>query len=201
MDTKNILKKIKSQKVRKFDESVEVILSVVQPKSGDAAIRMDINIPNSFGKQKSVLVLCDKSEADGAKGADFIGLEDFVEKIKNGWREFDVVIATPTVMPKIAILGKYLGSSGLMPNPKNGTVTKDVAKAIGEFKSGKINIKSNKSGQIQLAVGKKSMDDEKLSENIEYTVKTLSEGIEKNFNTKVKSIFVKTSMGVPYRLI
>jgi len=200
MDYKSILKKIRTQKEKKFDETVELIFSVDTGKSSEGSLRMDLNIPNSFGKGKKILVLCDKAEESDAKAADFLGLDEYVEKIKSGWKEFDVVIATPTVMPKIAILGKYLGSSGLMPNPKAGTVTKDIANAIKEFQSGKVNVKANKSGQIQLVAGKRSMDDEKLLENLEYVVRTISESIGKQATLKLKSIFVKTSMGAPYRL-
>ena len=201
MDLEKVIKQIKAQKARKFDESVELVFAVTLPKGSDATVRMDLNIPHQFGESKKVLVLCDKSEEADAKGADFVGLEEYVEKIKGGWKEFDVVIATPTVMPKIAILGKFLGSSGLMPNPKNGTVTKELDTAVAAFKSGKMNLKASKSGQIQFAAGKKSMDNSTLLENVEYVVKTVSDLLSKEYNASIKSLYVKTSMGTPYRLL
>ena len=201
MTSIEVIKKIKLQKNRKFDETVDLIIAVNSSKASEGSIRTDLSIPNQFGEQKKVLVLCDKSESSLAQGADFIGLEEYLEKIKTGWKEFDVVIATPTVMPKIAILGKYLGASGLMPNPKNGTVTKDLQKAIGEYKSGKVNIKSNKSGQFQVAVAKKSMEDNQILENLDYVIKHVNEDLLKSLNVSVKSIFIKSSMGPSYRLI
>jgi large subunit ribosomal protein L1 len=199
MNINETIKKIKAQKAKKFDESIDVVFAITTPKSTESNIRLELSLPHQFGEKKKVLVLCEKNEIDSAKGADFVGLEEYVEKIKNGWKEFDVVIASPTVMPKIAILGKYLGASGLMPNPKNGTITKDLAKAVNEFKSGKLNAKSNKGGQLYLTVGKKSMEAEIIEENISYVIKALQENI--GTSTNIKSAFVKSSMGIPYRLM
>lgn len=198
MDLKEILKNIKSQKDRKFDESIDVALSVSTAKGSESNLKAELNVPHQFGEAKKILVLAKKNEASGID-ADFVGLEEYVEKIKDGWREFDVVIATPTVMPKIAILGKYLGSLGLMPNPKTGTVTKDLAGAVKEFKAGKLNVKSNKSGQLYISVGKKSMKSEDLQENAEYVIKAITEAAGGNNN--IKSVYVKSSMGKSYRLM
>ena len=201
MTPQDAIKKIKAQKSKKFDETIDLIISVQLSKNGESALRTDLNLPNQFGTEKKVLVLCDKSETQDAKGADYIGLEEYVEKIKNGWKEFDVVIATPSVMPKIAVLGKFLGASGLMPNPKNGTITKELDKAIKEFKTGKLNIKANKVGQLQISIGKRSMEDSKITENVTHTLKHITESVIKTANTPLKSIFIKSSMGPSYRLM
>ncbi len=152
----------------KFDASVDLHIRLgVDPKKADQAIRGTVTLPHGTGKTKKVLVLCtpDKeAEAKGA-GADYVGLDEFVQKIEGGWVDVDVIIATPSVMPKIGKLGKVLGPRNLMPNPKTGTVTNDVANAINDVKGGKIDFKVDKTGIIHASVGKVSFDAQKIYEN------------------------------------
>jgi len=139
----------------------------VDPKKADQAIRGTVNLPHGTGKTKKVLVLCtpDKEEAAKAAGADFVGLDEFIAKIEGGWTDVDVIIATPSVMPKIGRLGKVLGPRNLMPNPKTGTVTNDVANAVNEVKGGKIAFKVDKVGIIHASIGRVSFGPEKIAEN------------------------------------
>jgi large subunit ribosomal protein L1 len=139
----------------------------VDPKKADQAIRGTVTLPHGTGKTKKVLVLCtpDKEADARAAGADFVGLDEFVQKIEGGWTDVDVIIATPSVMPKIGKLGKILGPRNLMPNPKTGTVTNDVAGAVNEVKGGKIAFKVDKAGIIHASIGRVSFSPEKLAEN------------------------------------
>ena len=152
----------------KFDASVDLHIRLgVDPKKADQAIRGTVSLPHGTGKTKKVLVLCtpDKeAEAKGA-GADFVGLDEFVQKIEAGWVDVDVIIATPAVMPKIGKLGKVLGPRNLMPNPKTGTVTNDVANAINDVKGGKIAFKVDKAGIVHASIGRVSFTPEKIAEN------------------------------------
>src|SRR5512141_2754284 len=159
------------QKVKfaKFDETVEVTLRLgVDPKHADQMVRGTVVLPHGLGKSKKVLVIAsgDKVREAEAAGADFVGGEDMVEKIqKENWTDYDAVIATPDMMRAVGRLGKVLGPRGLMPNPKTGTVTMDIAKAIEETKAGKVEYRTDKAGQIHVAVGKISFPPEKLIEN------------------------------------
>jgi large subunit ribosomal protein L1 len=139
----------------------------VDPKKADQAIRGTVSLPHGTGKTKKVLVLCtpDKEEAARAAGADFVGLDEFITKIEGGWTDVDVIIATPSVMPKIGKLGKVLGPRNLMPNPKTGTVTNDVANAVNEVKGGKIAFKVDKVGIIHASIGRVSFGADKIAEN------------------------------------
>lgn len=152
----------------KFDASVDVHVRLgVDPKKADQAIRGTVSLPHGTGKTKRVLVLCtpDKEADARAAGADFVGLDEFVSKIEGGWTDVDVIIATPSVMPKIGRLGKVLGPRNLMPNPKTGTVTNDVAAAVTEVKGGKIAFKIDKAGIIHASVGRVSFEPNKIAEN------------------------------------
>jgi large subunit ribosomal protein L1 len=152
----------------KFDSSVDVHVRLgVDPKKADQAIRGTVTLPHGTGKTKRVLVLCtpEKEAEAKAAGADFVGLDEFVTKIDGGWTDIDVIIATPSVMPKIGRLGKVLGPRNLMPNPKTGTVTNDVAAAVNDVKGGKIAFKVDKAGIIHASVGRVSFDPKKLQEN------------------------------------
>ena len=167
---------VKSINCTKFDSSVDVHIRLgVDPKKADQAIRGTVSLPHGTGKTKRVLVLCppEKEAEAKAAGADFVGLDEFVSKIEGGWTDIDVIIATPSVMPKIGRLGKVLGPRNLMPNPKTGTVTNDVANAVTEVKGGKIAFKVDKAGIIHASVGRISFDAAKLSENIQELVNTL----------------------------
>jgi large subunit ribosomal protein L1 len=157
---------VKSINTTKFDSSVDVHIRLgVDPKKADQAIRGTVNLPHGTGKTKRVLVLCtpDKEAEARAAGADFVGLDEFVQKIESGWTDIDVVVATPSVMPKIGKLGKILGPRNLMPNPKTGTVTNDVANAVNEVKGGKIAFKIDKAGIIHASIGRISFEPKKLA--------------------------------------
>jgi large subunit ribosomal protein L1 len=159
---------VKTINTTKFDASVDLHIRLgVDPKKADQAIRGTVTLPHGTGKTKKVLVLCppDKEADARAAGADFVGLDEFVTKIEGGWVDVDVIIATPTVMPKIGKLGKILGPRNLMPNPKTGTVTNDVAAAVNEVKGGKIAFKVDKAGIIHASIGRISFAPEKIADN------------------------------------
>ncbi len=159
---------VKEINTTKFDSSVDLHIKLgVDPKKADQAIRGTVSLPHGTGKTKKVLVLCtpDKEEAAKAAGADFVGLDEFIAKIEGGWTDVDVIIATPSVMPKIGRLGKVLGPRNLMPNPKTGTVTNDVANAVNEVKGGKIAFKVDKVGIIHASIGRVSFGADKIEQN------------------------------------
>jgi large subunit ribosomal protein L1 len=159
---------VKDTNCTKFDSSVDLHLSLgVDPKKADQQVRGTVSLPHGTGKTKKVLVLCtpDKEAAAKEAGADFVGLDEFIQKIEGGWTDVDVIIATPSVMPKIGKLGKVLGPRNLMPNPKTGTVTNDVAAAVNEVKGGKIAFKVDKAGIVHASIGRISFAPEKLAEN------------------------------------
>lgn len=159
---------VKDINCTKFDSSVDVHIRLgIDPKKADQALRGTVSLPHGTGKTKRVLVLCtpDKEAEAKAAGADFVGLEEFVAKIEGGWTDVDVIVATPSVMPKIGRLGKVLGPRNLMPNPKTGTVTNDVAAAVTEVKGGKIAFKVDKTGIIHASIGRVSFTPEKIAEN------------------------------------
>src|SRR3954467_8941031 len=159
---------VKEVNTTKFDSSVDLHIRLgVDPKKADQAIRGTVTLPHGTGKTKRVLVLCtpDKEGEARAAGADFVGLDEFIQKIEGGWTDVDVIIATPSVMPRIGRLGKILGPRNLMPNPKTGTVTNDVAAAVNEVKGGKIAFKVDKAGIIHASIGRVSFSPEKISEN------------------------------------
>ncbi len=159
---------VKDLNCTKFDSSVDLHIRLgVDPKKADQAIRGSVTLPHGTGKTKRVLVLCtpDKEEAAKSAGADFVGLDEFIAKIEGGWTDVDVIVATPSVMPKIGKLGKILGPRNLMPNPKTGTVTNDVAAAVNEVKGGKITFKVDKAGIIHASIGRISFAPEKIEQN------------------------------------
>ena len=159
---------VKEVNTTKFDASVDLHIRLgVDPKKADQAIRGTVSLPHGTGKTKRVLVLCGPDQEAAAKGAgaDFVGLDEFVQKIEGGWTDVDVIVATPAVMPKIGRLGKILGPRNLMPNPKTGTVTNDVAAAVNEVKGGKIAFKVDKAGIIHASIGRVSFAPEKIAEN------------------------------------
>ncbi len=159
---------VKEINCTKFDSSVDLHIKLgVDPKKADQAIRGTVSLPHGTGKTKTVLVLCtpDKEAEAKAAGADFVGLEEFITKIEGGWTGVDVIVATPSVMPKIGKLGKVLGPRNLMPNPKTGTVTNDVTGAINDLKGGKIAFKVDKVGIIHASIGRISFSTEKIAEN------------------------------------
>ncbi len=159
---------LKDMPAAKFDETVQLSVSLnIDSKKTDQVVRGTVVLPHGIGKTRKVLVFC-KGEAEmqaKAAGADYAGAADFIEKVQNGWLDFDVAIATPAMMRDVSRLGKILGPRGLMPNPKAGTVTEDVAKAIQEVKQGKVEFKMDKLANIHLVIGKRSFDSQRLVEN------------------------------------
>jgi len=152
----------------KFDSSVEVHMNLgVDPRKANQMIRGVVTLPNGTGKTVRVLVLCtpDKEEEAKAAGADYVGLDNYIDQIKNGWTDVDVIICTPSVMAKVGVIGRILGPRGLMPNPKTGTVTMEIGKAVKEVKAGKIDFKVDKTGIIHAAVGKASFTPAQIEEN------------------------------------
>lgn len=167
---------VKEVNTTKFDSSVDVHVRLgVDPKKADQAIRGTVTLPHGTGKTKKVLVLCtpDKEAEANSAGADFVGLDEFIAKIEGGWTDIDVIVATPAVMPKIGKLGKVLGPRNLMPNPKTGTVTNDVAAAVTDLKGGKIAFKVDKVGIIHASIGRVSFSPEKIAENAAELVSAL----------------------------
>jgi large subunit ribosomal protein L1 len=159
---------VKEINCTKFDSSVDLHIRLgVDPKKADQQVRGTVSLPHGTGKTKKVLVLCtpDKEAAAKEAGADYVGLDEFITKIEGGWVDIDVIIATPAVMPKIGKLGKVLGPRNLMPNPKTGTVTNDVAAAVNEVKGGKIAFKVDKAGIVHASIGRISFAPDKLAEN------------------------------------
>ena len=160
---------IKQTKTANFDESVDLDLRLgVDPRHADQMVRGTVSLPHGTGKSVRVLALVNEAKQEEAKeaGADFVGLEEYIEKIEEGWADIDVIIATPDVMGKIGKLGRHLGPRGLMPNPKSGTVTMDVADAVKEFKQGKIDFRVDKQGILHTSIGKASFDASDIRENL-----------------------------------
>ncbi len=175
-DLKEATKIVKDITTTKFDASIDIDIKLgVDPRKANQMVRGTVALPNGLGKTVRVLVLCTPDKEQEAKdaGADHVGLDEFVDKIKGGWTDIDVIITMPSVMGKIGALGKVLGPRGLMPNPKAGTVTMDIGKAVTEVKAGKIDFKVDKSGIIHTTVGRASFDENKLEENIKELMGTI----------------------------
>ena len=189
---------VKTVNTTKFDASVDLHIRLgVDPKKADQAIRGTVTLPHGTGKTKKVLVLCTPDKEADAKsaGADFVGLDEFVQKIEGGWTDIDVIIATPSVMPKIGKLGKILGPRNLMPNPKTGTVTNDVAAAVNEVKGGKIAFKVDKAGIIHASIGRVSFSPEKIAENSQELINAIIKAKPSSAKgTYLKSVFMASSM-------
>ncbi|MFN5847584.1 MAG: 50S ribosomal protein L1 [Chitinophagales bacterium] len=167
---------VKKVSVTKFDASVDLHIRLgIDPRKADQALRGTVSLPNGSGKSKSVLVFCKpEKEADAkAAGADYVGLDEYITKIEQGWTDIDVIIATPDVMATIAKLGRVLGPRNLMPNPKSGTVTPDVAKAVEEVKKGKIAFRVDKFGIVHSSIGRISFSPEQIKQNAEEFISTL----------------------------
>lgn len=190
---------VKELATAKFDETVELSIKLgIDPKKTEQAVKGTVVLPNGLGKSIRVLVLCkgDKVKEATEAGADFAGADDLIEKIQQGWTDFEAVIATPDMMGQVGKLGKVLGRAGLMPTPKKGNVTMEVAKAVKEFKAGKVEFKIDKFGIIHSAVGKASFEANKLAENvqalIEAIVKAKPAGVK---GTYLESVTVGSTMG------
>ncbi|MBL4861665.1 MAG: 50S ribosomal protein L1, partial [Crocinitomicaceae bacterium] len=167
---------VKEVSTMNFDASVDVCVRLgVDPRKANQMVRGTVTLPHGTGKDIKVLVLCtsDKEEEALAAGADYVGLDDYIQKIKGGWTDIDVIITMPAVMGKVGALGRILGPRGLMPNPKTGTVTMDVAKAVTEVKAGKIDFKVDKYGIVHAMIAKSSFDGDKISDNANELLQTL----------------------------
>ncbi len=191
-------KLVKDITFTKFDASVDIAVRLgVDPRKANQMVRGVVTLPHGTGKTVRVLVLCtpDKEAEATAAGADYVGLDDYIEKIKNGWTDVDVIICTPSVMAKIGAIGRILGPRGLMPNPKTGTVTMEVGKAVNEVKAGKIDFKVDKQGIVHTSIGKVSFEQEKLVENamelLNTVIKLKPQALK---GTYVKSIFISSTM-------
>ena len=194
---------IKEVNTAKFDASVDLHIRLgVDPRKADQAIRGTVSLPHGTGKSKTVLVFCtpDLEEEAKAAGADYVGLDEFITKVEQGWTDIDVIIATPSVMPKIARLGRVLGPRNLMPNPKSGTVTTDLTKAISEVKKGKIAFKIDKFGIIHASIGRVSFSGDQIKDNAQELIVTLSKMKPSSAKgTYFKSISMASTMspGIP----
>ena len=201
----SVLNLIKSNCTTKFDESVDLSFRINnKQKKNEVNLRTVVNLPGGTGKSIKVAVVCEESKIDEAKNAnaDVVGGDDLVEKIKNGDLNFEKLICTPSMMIKLSKLGKVLGPKGLMPNPKLGTVTNDISKAVKEAKAGQVEIRNDKDGNIGLSIGKKSFDDDKIIKNYLAVIDAL-EKEKSNLTIKgdlVKQVFITSSMGVSYKL-
>ena len=189
---------VKEITTTKFDASVDIDVRLgVDPKKANQMVRGVVSLPHGTGKQVRVLVLCtsDQEKAAQEAGADYVGLDEYIEKIKGGWTDVDVIITMPAIMGKIGALGRILGPRGLMPNPKSGTVTMDVAKAIREVKQGKIDFKVDKTGIVHTSIGKVSFSPEQIAQNAREFISTiikLKPAAAKG--TYIKSIYLSSTM-------
>ncbi len=200
-----LLPLIKKNCTAKFDESIDLSFQINnKQKKNEINLRTVINMPGGTGKKIKVAVICEESKSKDAKdaGSDIVGSDDFIEKLKTGNMNFDKLICTPSMMIKLSKLGKILGPKGLMPNPKLGTVTDDIKKAVKDAKSGQVEIRNDKDGNIGVALGKKSFTDENLIKNYNAILETL-EKEKSNVTVKgdlIKNTFITSTMGVSYKL-
>ena len=200
-----LLPLIKKNCTAKFDESIDLSMQINnKQKKNEINLRTVINMPGGTGKKVKVAVICEESKLNEAKdsGSDVSGGANFIEEIKNGNLNFDKLICTPSMMIKLSKLGKILGPKGLMPNPKLGTVTDNIKKAVKDAKSGQVEIRNDKDGNIGLSIGKKSFSDSNLINNFKAVMETLEK--EKSNNTikgdLVKNVFITSTMGVSYKI-
>ena len=188
----------------KFDASVDIDVRLgVDPRKANQMVRGVVSLPNGTGKQVKVLALCTPDQEAAAKeaGADFVGLDEYIEKIKGGWTDVDVIITMPAIMGKLGALGRILGPRGLMPNPKSGTVTNEVGKAVKEVKQGKIDFKVDKYGIVHTSVGKVSFTPEQLVQNAKEFVSTLMKlRPTAAKGTYVKSIYLSSTMSMGIKI-
>ena len=200
-----IIPELKKNCTTKFDESIDLSLQINnKQKKNEINLRTVVNLPSGSGKKIRVAVVCEDSKAQVAKdaGADVVGGDDFIEKIKSGELNFKKLICTPSMMIKLSKLGKVLGPKGLMPNPKLGTVTEDLKKAVSDAKLGQVEIKNDKEGNIGLSLGKKSFSDENVIKNFTAVLDVLEreKGNQTIKGDLIKSAFLTSTMGVSYKL-
>ena len=190
---------IKDLKTLKFDETIEIALNLgVDPRHADQNIRVTSSLPNGSGKKIKILVLSNETDIKEAleSGADYAGNDDFLKKLESGWSDIDVIVAHPSMMPKLGKLGKILGPKGLMPNPKSGTVSSDVVASVKDIKSGRIELRVDKNGIVHAPIGKKSFSEIQLVENFNSVLKTISNSKPPSFKgTFLKKITVSSTMG------
>ena len=205
ISTKEILDLVKKNSTTKFDESIDVSLRInlKQSKGGDFSLRTIVKLPNGSGKKSKIAVLCEVDKIDEAKksGADVTGSDDLIEKIAAGKFDFTKLICTPGMMSKIGKHGKVLGPKGLMPNPKLGTVATDISKAVKDIKTGLIEIRNDKDGNLAATIGRKSFTNEKLLENYNHFIESVKK--EKPDTIKgefIKNIFLTSTMGISYKV-
>jgi len=205
VNSKDALELVKKNSTIKFDESIDVSLKInlKQSKGGDFSLRTTVNLPNGSGKKNKIAVLCESDKTEEAKkaGADLVGSDDLIEKIATGKFNFTKLICTPGMMGKIGKHGKVLGPKGLMPNPKLGTVATDLTKVIHDIKTGLVEIRNDKDGNLASTIGRKSFSIEKLLENYNFFIESVKkerpETIKGEF---IKSIFLTSTMGISYKL-
>ncbi len=199
------IKLLKDSSKVKFTESLDCAIKLgVNPKHADQMVRGTVSLPHGTGKKVRVLVIAKDQQADEAldAGADYAGFEEYLEKIKSGWTDVDVVIATPSSMAEVGKLGRILGPKGLMPNPKSGTVTNDVAKAVKEVKAGKIEFRVDKSGIVHASLGKLNFDDSALLDNIQAFLQTIIKLKPASAKGQyVKSLFLSSTMGPGIKIL
>ena len=199
------IKSLKDNSNVKFDESLDCALKLgVNPRHADQMVRGTVTLPNGTGKEVRVLVIAKGDKADAAKeaGADYAGFEEYLEKIKEGWTDVDVVIATPDTMSELGKLGRILGPKGLMPNPKSGTVTNDVAEAVKEVKAGKIEFRVEKAGIVHASLGKISFTEQQLEENTRAFIQTILKMRPASAKGQyVRSFYLTTTMGPGLKII
>ena len=205
LELKEIIDLVKKNSTTKFDESIDVNLKInlKQSKGGDFNLRTIIKLPNGTGKKTIIAVLCESDKIDEAKksGADLVGSDDLIEKISQGKFNFTKLICTPSMMGKIGKHGKVLGPKGLMPNPKLGTVTNDITKAVKDFKNGLVEIKNDKDGNLASTIGRKSFSSDNILENYKHFIETVKK--EKPNTMKgefIKNIFITSTMGVSFKV-
>ena len=205
IELKEIIELVKKNSTTKFDESVDVSIRInlKQSKGGDLSLRTIVKLPNGSGKKNKIAVLCETDKIDDAKksGAEIVGSDDLIEKIASGKFDFTKLICTPSMMSKIGKHGKVLGPKGLMPNPKLGTVATDVSKAVNDIKTGLIEIRNDKDGNLAATIGRKSFSSDKLVENynhfIEFIKKEKPDTIKGEF---IQNIFLTSTMGISYKV-
>ena len=197
--TEEAINMLMSFKRESFNESVDVAFNLgVDPRHAEENIRLSINLPHGIGKEVSVLAIVNADKEAEAKeaGADFVGKDEFLDKIKSGWTDVDKIVVTPDLMVELGKLGKVLGPKGLMPNPKSGTVTNDVAKAIKELKAGKLDARVEKNGILQSSIGKTSFTEEQLKENFNTLQNAVMSAKPNSFKgTYLKSVSISSTLG------
>jgi large subunit ribosomal protein L1 len=198
------ISKVKETATAKFDESVDVSIRLgVDPRQADQLVRGTVTLPHGTGKTMRVLVIAKPERQEDARnaGADFVGFDDYLAMIKDGWADCDVIIATPDTMSELGKLGKILGPKGLMPNPKSGTVTPDIAKAVKEVKAGRIEFRVDKAGNVHAAIGKASFDVKKLEENLMTFINQIIKMKPATAKGQyVRSLTLNSSMGPGYHI-